>query len=76
MWVACEAMVNFLSLIVSGCVLNQNQGHWLILVVLQFVISRCRDIRKELTFQPILDSLVEKDFFDHELKELEVHMKW
>jgi len=29
-----------------------------------------------LTFQPILDSLMEEDFFDHELKELEVHMKW
>jgi hypothetical protein len=28
-----------------------------------------------LTFQPIIDSLVEKDFFDHELKEFEVCMK-
>jgi len=69
-------MVNFLSLIVNGCVLNQNQGHRLLLVVLQFDISRCWDIRKKLTFQPILDSLVEFFFFDHELKELEVHMKW
>jgi hypothetical protein len=31
---------------------------------------------KELTFQPILDSLMEEDFFYHKLKELEVRMKW
>jgi hypothetical protein len=31
--VVCEAMVKFLSLIVNSCVLNQNQGHWLLLVV-------------------------------------------
>jgi len=40
-----------------------------------FFIYRCQDIREELTFQSIFDSLVEKDFFDHELKELEVYMK-
>jgi hypothetical protein len=30
----------------------------------------CWDIKKELTFQPILGSLVEEDFLNHELKGL------
>jgi hypothetical protein len=41
-----------------------------------FLISKGQDIWEELTFQPILDSLVEEDFFDDELKDIEVRMKW
>ncbi len=42
---------------------------------LQFVISRCQDIQDELTFQRILDSLVEEEFLSwvkraHGLREM------
>jgi hypothetical protein len=40
-WVVCEVVVNILSPIVNGCILNQSQGHWLLLNALQFVILTC-----------------------------------
>jgi hypothetical protein len=54
-----EVVVKVLSPIVNGYVLDQNQGHWLLLDALQFIILIYQDIREELTFQPIFDSLVE-----------------
>jgi hypothetical protein len=62
-WDVCEVVVKVLSRIVNGYVLDQSQGHWLLLDALQFIILTYQDIREELTFQPSLDSLVEEDFF-------------
>jgi hypothetical protein len=42
---------------------------------LQFIISTCWDIKKKLAFQIVLDSLVENDLCDHELKEFMVYVK-
>jgi hypothetical protein len=36
----------------------------------QFITSTCQNIHEELGFQPIHDSLVEKDVFDYALKKL------
>jgi hypothetical protein len=68
-------VVQVLSPIVSGCVLNQSHEHWLLLDALQFIISTCWDIKEMLAFQIVPNSLVENDFCDHELKELMVYMK-
>ncbi len=58
-WDVCEVVLKLLSPTVNGYVLDQNQGHWLLLDALEFIILTYQDIRKEVTFQPILDSLVE-----------------
>jgi hypothetical protein len=68
-------VVQVLSLIVSGYVLNQSHQHWLLLDALQFIISTCWDIIKKLACQIVHNNLVENDFCDHELKELMVYMK-
>lgn len=37
-WDVCEVVVKVLSPIVNGYVLDQSQGHWLLLDALQFII--------------------------------------
>jgi len=73
MWAICEVVMIFLSPTIYGCVLNQSQGHWLLVDALQFIILTSRNDREKLVFQPILDNLVQKeDVFDFELKNLMV----
>jgi len=62
-WDVCEVLVKVLSLIINCYVLDQSQKHWLLLDALQFTILTCQDIQEELTFQPIINNLVEEDLF-------------
>lgn len=62
-WVVCEVVVQALSLIMSGCVMNQSCGHWLLSNALQFIISTCQDVQELLTSQTVPNTLVRRIFF-------------
>ncbi len=47
-WAVCEMVVNLLSAIMIGLVLNQSHRHWLLGDVLQFVISKTCEVCDEL----------------------------
>jgi hypothetical protein len=60
----------------KGCVLNKSWGHWLLRNALQFIISMCQEIKKDLKFQRVIDSLTKKEvnIFDLGFKQLIVWM--
>jgi hypothetical protein len=67
-------VVKVLSPIVTGCVLNQNCEHWLLMDVLQFVITRAHEFHDDVANLVVLDSIVdpEANVFDAKLVEFMV----
>jgi len=73
-WVVCDMVVKVLSLIVTGCVLNQNCEHWLLMDALQFVIIRAHGFHDDIANLVVPDSMgdLEANVFDAKLVELMV----
>jgi hypothetical protein len=73
----CEVVVNLLSPIMIGLVLNQSHGHWLFGDVLQFVISKTCEVCDELANVVILNNLgdLKVNAFGATLIKLVIHMK-
>jgi hypothetical protein len=51
-WHICQIVVNYLSLVVTTCVLNQSKEHWLLSDALHFAIFMCLKL-KELKNVPL-----------------------
>jgi hypothetical protein len=60
-------MVRVLSLVVIGSVMNWSCNHCLFIYALQFMVSTCCEIWKEISFPYVLNSLVEEHCLDNEL---------
>jgi hypothetical protein len=56
------SLLNFLSLVVISCVLNQSKSHWLLSDALQFAIIMCLKFREEITNPSTLVNLIDDDF--------------
>jgi hypothetical protein len=56
-WVVCEVVVNLLSPIMIGLILNQSHRHWLLGDVVQFVISKTCEVCDELVNVVVPDKL-------------------
>ncbi len=54
-WHISKIIVDFLSLVVNVCFLNQSNNHWLFFDALQFAIIMCLKFREKITnpFVPI-----------------------
>ncbi len=44
-----QIIMNFFSLVVSACVLNQSNSNWLLFNALQFAITMCLKCKEEVT---------------------------
>jgi hypothetical protein len=53
-WHISQIIVNYFSPIVSVCVLNQFNSHWLLSNALQYVIIMCLKCKKEIANSPTL----------------------
>jgi hypothetical protein len=63
----CEIMVIFLSLFVNDCVLNQNNGHWLLANALQIIKLMFQNFYEKLLCHIGFDNLTTMIFKNHEL---------
>ncbi len=53
--------MDYLSLIVNACVLNQFAGHWLLFNTLNFAITMSSKAKEEVNAKPSFESLMDDD---------------
>jgi hypothetical protein len=58
-WEISRIIVDYLSLIVTTCVLNQSSGHWLLTDALNFVVSLSLKLKENSTPLASFDNLIE-----------------
>jgi hypothetical protein len=46
-WHICQIVVDYLSLVVTTCVINQSRGHWLLSDAFHFAISTSLKLKKK-----------------------------
>jgi hypothetical protein len=59
-WHICHIIVDFFGLVMSGCILNQSRGHWLLNDALNSTISMSLKFMDEIDFATF-DNLMEED---------------
>ncbi len=55
MWVITKAIISVLNLVVTTCVMNQSQGHWLLSNALSTCIAPI--VNMEVKFEQVFDGI-------------------
>ncbi len=60
-WHICQIVIDCFFFVVTICILNQSEGHWLLSGAFHFAISMSLRLRKETKNAPSFQTLMEKD---------------
>jgi hypothetical protein len=60
-WHICRIVIDCFFFVVTICILNQYEGHWLLSGAFHFAISMSLRLRKEIKNAPSFQTLMEKD---------------
>jgi len=60
-WFICKTIVDYSSLIVFTCVLNQSARHWLLSNALNSIITMTSKVRDEMHLRPSFEYLMDDD---------------
>jgi hypothetical protein len=61
-WHISKIIMDFLSFVVTTCVLKQSKSHWLFYDALQFAIIMCLKLKEEIINPFVLVILIDDDF--------------